>query len=184
MEIPMELAFHELETSEFVRAHVRDRVDELQKFHDRIQSVRIAVEAPHRAGDHVIQYRVRVDVRVPGSELVAVSKPSDDSEERQRDAYYAVDDAFDKMETQLRRLAGKLRARRKERPHLMSGVVAALDPAAGTGFIEALDGRELYFENGDIRNAEIGDLEPGDSVRFEPRDESGSPRPRVDYVRV
>merc|ERR1711974_347375 len=100
------------------------------------------------------------------------------------DAYYAVDEAFDKMEKQLRRLSGKLQARRKARPGQLAGVIAHIDPESGDGYIEALDGREFHFMNGDIRNAEISDLERGDDVKFQPRDDSGSPRPRVDFVRV
>jgi cold shock CspA family protein len=63
-------------------------------------------------------------------------------------------------------------------------VVAHVDAESGDGFIEALDGREFHFQNSDIRNADVGDLKPGDDVHFELRDASGSPRPGVANVRV
>lgn len=182
MQVPLELAFHELEPSEFVETHIRDRVESLERFHNKITSCRVTVEAPHRNEQRVTQFRVRVVTRVPGSDLVAESKPTEDTEPRQ-DVYYAIDEAFDAAEKQLRRLSEKLRANRNHRPRLQAGVVASIDTERGSGLIEALDGRELSFTNDDVRNAELESLSEGETVEFM-AEESNSPYPSVEYVRA
>lgn len=182
MQAPLELAFHELEPSEFVEAHIRDRVEALDQFHDRITSCRVTVEAPHKSGDRVTQFRVRALVHVPGSDIVGESKPSRDDDGRM-DVYFAIDDAFEAVERQLKRLSEKVQARPPREPSPMEGVVASLNREDGSGLIESLDGRELYFTDDDVRNAELASLTEGESVEFMAT-QSSSPCPRVDYVQA
>lgn len=183
MQIPLELAFHEIDPSEFVESHIRDRVERLETFHDRITSCRVIVEAPHRDKRRVKQFRVRINTRVPGAELVAESKPTEDDDDGQNDLYFAIDDAFDSLERQLKKLGEKLRANRQQRPQATKGVIASLNHEDNRGMIEAMDGRELSFTNEDVHNAELASLSEGDTVEFQ-ASASSSPYPRVDYVRA
>ena len=69
----------------------------------------MAVEAPHRSHVHGKHYRVRVDMTVPGRELVAGT--ASDASEGNADLYAAIDDAFDDAQRLLRDHAERLRSR-------------------------------------------------------------------------
>ena len=56
--------------SEPIEANIRDRAEKLESFYDKIMGCRVLVEAPHhhhRAGQ---RYHVRIDLTVPGQEIV------------------------------------------------------------------------------------------------------------------
>jgi ribosome-associated translation inhibitor RaiA len=45
MQVPLEIAFHNMEPSEFVEAEVRERVNTLERYSDRITRCSVSVEA-------------------------------------------------------------------------------------------------------------------------------------------
>jgi ribosome-associated translation inhibitor RaiA len=49
MQVPLDIAFHNMEPSEFIEAKVRERVDKLERYCDRITRCSVGIEAPHRA---------------------------------------------------------------------------------------------------------------------------------------
>ncbi|WP_370040798.1 HPF/RaiA family ribosome-associated protein [Sinorhizobium fredii] len=59
-----------MEPSASVEAAVRERIARLERFHKRITSCNVIVEAPHRHGRKGSIYHVRVDITVPGREIV------------------------------------------------------------------------------------------------------------------
>lgn len=88
MQSPMKVTFHDVDPSDAVHDYIRKKVAKIDAHYPRVTSCRIAVEAPHRSHAHGKRYRVRVDLSVPGRELVAGTGPHDD-------VYAAIDDAFD-----------------------------------------------------------------------------------------
>lgn len=166
MDTPLEIAFRNMESSEALEALVRERADKLERFFDRINSVRVAVEVDHRSGAGTKAYRARIETRVPGHELVVSQDPGDKGD--RFDAYRTVRDAFDAMERRLEAHSKKLRGRDK------APMAATEGPPQGRvlrvfpeyGFVEATDGREIYFHRNALVGCAIEDLEKGQPVEM------------------
>lgn len=104
----IQITFRDFPTSEFVRTHVENRAAKLLAHADRVTSMKVALEAPHHHQTHGHAYRVRIEIVVPGGELVVTSR---DGEESHSDLYVAIDDAFLVAE---RRLRERVQIRRGE----------------------------------------------------------------------
>jgi ribosome-associated translation inhibitor RaiA len=89
---PVTIAFRHMEPSPAVEADVLKHAEALARFHDRIMSCRVIVEAPHRHHRKGGLYRVAIDVRVPHGEIVAKSEAKNDH--AHEDVYVAIRDAF------------------------------------------------------------------------------------------
>ena len=186
MQVPLELSFHQIDHSDFAEQRVREKVDELHRFHNQIIACRVVIEAPHKSPHHTKHYRVRVDLTVPNKEFVADSAPTDDIK-NMHDLYYAIDQAFDKIEKQMRRYHSKLTdVRPDHQPNeALTGVVARVFPNTvpdarddGYGFVEAVDGREYFFRESALHGIDFDELEPGTRVKISERIEgSESPQP-------
>ncbi len=77
MQLPLQITFRNLDRSEAIEAKVRERAEKLDQFYDQIMGCRVAVEALHKHHRHGNHYHVRVDVTVPGSELVSSREPDE-----------------------------------------------------------------------------------------------------------
>ena len=167
MDTPLEIAFRNMESSEALETLVRERADKLHRYFDRINSVRVAVEVGHKTQGGSKAYHVRIETRVPGQELVVSQDPGDGKDHF--DAYRTVRDAFDAMERQLEGHGKKLRGRGKD-----AAAHAAAGPPQGRvlrtfpeyGFIEATDGREIYFHRNAVVGVRFEDLEKGQPVEM------------------
>ncbi|HRK95281.1 MAG TPA: ribosome-associated translation inhibitor RaiA [Rhodospirillales bacterium] len=99
MQVPLEIAFHNMEPSEFIEANVRERVGKLERYFDRIIRCSVSIEAPHRAHRQGNLYHVRIEISVPGKDLVVSRNPGDIH--AHKDVYVAIRDAFAAAERQL-----------------------------------------------------------------------------------
>jgi ribosome-associated translation inhibitor RaiA len=77
MQTPVQITFRNLDTPPAAEAKVRERVEELEQFYDRITSCRVVVEAPNRHHREGRLYHIRVDLKVPGSEIVVKRDPAE-----------------------------------------------------------------------------------------------------------
>ena len=111
MQIPLQVTFRHVDPSEAVDAYVRERASKLETFYDRIVGCRVAIEAPHRHKEHGRVYRVRIDVTVPGGEIVVGHEKADRLDFQ--DVYAAVDAAFAEAHRQVHEHAARLRERRR-----------------------------------------------------------------------
>ena len=82
-----------MEPSPSVEAIVRERIARLDRFHDRITSCAVTIEAPHRHGPHGKLYRAQVDVTVPGREVV-IGREHEENRAHE-DVYVAIRDSFE-----------------------------------------------------------------------------------------
>src|SRR5690606_28333544 len=165
MQVPLEITFRDLGRSDAIEAAARERALELERFVPEIISCRVTIEAPHRHQRKGKLYRVLVDVRVPGAEIVAGREPGKDHSHE--DVYVAIRDAFDaarrQLEDRIRIVRGKVKAHEGP-PH---GRIALLDADRDFGRIATPDGRDIYFHRNSVVNANFGDLRIGDEVRFD-----------------
>lgn len=180
MKLPLQITFRDIDSSPAIQEHVQRRADKLDTFCDRIMSCRVAIEAPdrhtHKNGK---QYRVRIDLKAPGIELVSSHTPPDIAA---GDLHAVIDDAFADMERQLEdynRMARWDVKRHNGTPH---GRIAKIFRDRGFGFIEAQDGREIYFHCHSVLKNKWEHLEIGMEVRF--AEEDGDKGPQASSVDV
>jgi len=102
MQIPPQITIRDMEHSDALETHIRDKVNKLDEFFDRIMSCRVVVEMPHKHHHQGKQFNVRLDIGVPGSELVV-------NRDHAEDVYIALRDAFDAAKRQLEDYARKMR---------------------------------------------------------------------------
>lgn len=86
--------------------HIREKFAKLEQVYALITSCRVVAEAPHSHGAHGGQHAVKLDITVPGSEIV-VSHCYDE------DINVALRDAFDAATVQLERYAQMRRGDRR-----------------------------------------------------------------------
>jgi cold shock CspA family protein len=164
MRLPLQIAFHNLPPSAEVEDKVRAEAERLDEFHDRIMSGRVVVDVPHRHHKEGNIYRVRIDLKVPGGEVVIKRDPAEHGEYRDLDL--AIRDAFDEARRQLEDRARIERGQVKAHEPPPHARVARLFPEAGYGFLETPDGREVYFHEHSVLNGGFRALEVGTEVRF------------------
>ena len=99
MPIPLDITFKGVEHSDALESKIRERAEKLEMHAERIQRCRVVVEAPHKHHNKGALYEIRIDVRVPGEELVV--NRSGHRDPSHEDPYVAVRDAFDAMAQQL-----------------------------------------------------------------------------------
>lgn len=157
------VSFHQMPPSPALEARIRRKIAALERRHPRITACRVVVtkeQQRHQQGD---LFRVRIQLDVPGRELVVDRTGVQDH--AHEDAHVAVRDAF---KAAARQLADQVRRRRgdvKRHEPPLHGTVLRLVPDEDHGFIRLTDGREVYFH----RNSVVGDfarLAPGSEVRL------------------
>ena len=159
MHIPLQITMHEIPQSAGLEAHIREKAGKLEEFHPRITSCRVTVEKLDRHSHQGGQFRVRIDVRVPGKEIVA-------NRDHHEDVYVALRDAFDSAKRQLEEQVREARGDVKLHEAPQHGKVARLGRDEGFGFIETADGRELYFGRDNVVHPGFDELAVGAQVQF------------------
>ena len=76
MKLPVQITFRSLEQFDEVAEWVRAEVAKLETFYNRIMRCRVAIEVPHRHHRSGNPYHVRIDLTVPGEEIVVKRGPS------------------------------------------------------------------------------------------------------------
>lgn len=183
MPIPVQLTYRGMEESEALSTLIHARAQKLEHFYGRISGCRVLVEQPHRhqrSGEH---FHVRIDLTVPGGELVVEREPSLRS--RHEDAYVAVTDAFRAARRELQDHVRRRRPYKKHHAGTPHGRVGKLYSAEGFGFIETNDGREIYFDRRSVLHGAFPRLAIGAKVRFaEEPGERGPQASTVELVRA
>lgn len=180
METTPEISFRNLEPSPALKAQIDGEIERLERFFDGITSCHVMVEVPnlrHREGN---LYHVRVEVRVPGTELVVSREPA--AQQKREELPVAVTEAFDAMVRQLEDYVRKLRGKVKAHEELPQGRVARLFTYEGYGFIETSVGEEYYFHRNSVLGGDFDSLEIGSPVRFSV--EEGVEGPQASAVRA
>jgi ribosomal subunit interface protein len=174
MHVEPQISFHGMDQSPAIEQRALERIERLERFHDRIVSCQVKIEAPHRHGHHGKIYRVSIDVHVPGT-AIAVSN-AHELNHAHEDVYVALRDSFDAAERRLEDIARRMDPNRvKPHPPVGHGTVARLMTHDGYGFIETPDGREFYFDRGSLTGGDFDSLTPGTEVRFTEREGENGP---------
>jgi ribosome-associated translation inhibitor RaiA len=126
MQLPVQITYRNMESSGAVTARIEEEAAKLDEFFPRITSCRVVVEAPHEHHKFGELFHIRIDIGVPGREIVVSHEPSphaslshedemavkkhiDIHPEHNKDVYVAVRDAFGSARRQLKDYAMRLR---------------------------------------------------------------------------
>jgi cold shock CspA family protein/ribosome-associated translation inhibitor RaiA len=180
MDVQPRIDFHGIEANEALQGFIADQVAKLERLYGRITACHVGVEPPGHHQRKGGPFRVKIHLTLPdGREVNAGTTPRADK--RHADVLFAITDAFRRTGRQLQDQVKQLRGDIKVHQPQPLGRIARFDPNTGYGFIEAEDGREVYFH----RNALIGrspqNIRPGARVSFV--EESGEKGPQASTVR-
>jgi ribosomal subunit interface protein len=165
MQTPLQLSFENIGHSDAIEARIREEVDKLEQFFDRITSMRVVVGRPqhrHHKGDI---YQIRIHITVPGAADLAISREPAATGAHE-DVYVTIRDAFSAARRQLQDLTRIRQGQVKEHTAPPHGRITAVHPERDHGFITASDGREIYFHRNSVAEVKLEDLRPGQEVRF------------------
>jgi cold shock CspA family protein/ribosome-associated translation inhibitor RaiA len=163
---PLQIVFHDLERSDAIEAAVRRHAEELEQFYDRITSCRVVIEAPHRHQHQGRVYGVRIDLGVP-RKVIVVDRPRH-LHQAHEDVYLAVADAFRAARRQLEDHVRRMRGDVKHREGSEHARVLRINPEEGYGFLETLQGQQVYFHRNSVLDDGFDRLEVGTEVRYTP----------------
>lgn len=180
MQLPIQVTFRNIDASPDVEARVRSRVAELEQFYDRIVSCRVMIEKPNRRHRHGDLYHVRVDLKVPGREIVVKREPPE--HHAHEDILVAVHDCFDAVRRQLEDHVRRQRGDVKTHEIPSHGRIASLMAEKDYGFIGTGDGSEIYFHRNAVAGGAYDRLTVGDEVRFAVHPGEGEKGPQASTV--
>lgn len=162
MRMPLQISFRGLHSGGAADAVIRRRAEALNHFYDRIMGCRVIVERPHLHSRKGHLYQVRIDLTVPGGEIVVQRAPALDRS--REDLCVAIRDTFDAARRLLQDHARRRRAEVKTHVGPRTGRVGRLFP--DYGFIVTPDGEEIYFHANSVVGDRFSYLDAGAEVRF------------------
>jgi ribosomal subunit interface protein len=180
MQLPLQITFRHMDSSDAVAARIRERAETLERFFDRIVSCRVVVECQHPRRQQGNLFRVRVDLKVPGGEIVAGRDP--EAHHAHEDVYVAIRDAFDATRRLLEDYVRQGRGDVKLHAVPDHGRIARLLPDRDCGFIASADGDEIYFHRNSVTNGGFDKLAIGDEVRFVAQHSESADGPQASTV--
>ena len=180
MKTPLQIAFHNLPHSKVIESAIQEAADRLEDTHDRITSCRVIVDQPHRHHKEGNLFQVRIDLKMPGAELVV--KREHAGSLAYGDLSLVIQDAFEEMQGQIEEFVNRRRGFVKTHEDLPHARVTRLFTEAGYGFLETLDGREVFFHRNSVLGSRFGSLDVGTEVSFV--EELGEKGPQASTVKI
>ena len=172
MQVPVEIAFHNLEHQDWAEREIRARIAKLEKIYDRLISCRVRVEQRAGNGHGSIPPVVHIDLGIPGhSHLVVCHEPDRLLQRYQRpDLHKAINEAFRVAEERLVALKTRREGRTKDAHHDAEnqhlGQIAELTPDEDFGFLLTMEGGLLYFHRNSVLTGDFERLRRGDEVFY------------------
>ena len=187
VQVPVEIAFHNIESIPWAEEEIRSRVAKLEHIFDRLTTCRVRVDQRANNSARNIPPVVRIEMSVPGKELVVSHEPDHLQQKFQSpDLHNAINEAFRIAEDQLAEYKKQLQGRTKELhhdgPNQLLGQVAEIDPSGDFGFILTNSGGMLYFHRNSVLSGDFGALRRGQEVHYV--EEMGDTGPTASKVRV
>ena len=198
MQLTPTITFRGIDPSAALEAEIRTRVGKLETYYRPIMGCHVLVELAERHHETGNRYHVRIDVTVPGEEIVVAheaslhataqdvdaekaTKEAEPDPERQH-ARVAVREAFDIARRRLQDYGRRQRGTAKAPARQPRGRVAQLFPIDEYGYIEAQDGHEVYFQKSSVLKGAFDRLTIDSAVSFV--EESGEKGPQASTVKL
>jgi ribosomal subunit interface protein len=109
-----QVLFRGIEHSQAVEDAVLKRLEKLNRYSDKIQSMKVILEAPHNNHHKGRVYHVGVEALIPNHDIVVAHDHHD--KHAHEDIYVAIRDAFNAVERRLKAVTDKQRAQRHTKP--------------------------------------------------------------------
>ncbi|WP_173932717.1 HPF/RaiA family ribosome-associated protein [Chelativorans sp. Marseille-P2723] len=188
MQIPLQIAFHRCEKTDWAEQEIRARVDKLEGIYERIIGARVTVDQRAQNVEGTVPPVVRIELSIPGvAPLVVAYEPERLQQKYQTpDLANAINDAFAIAERRLAQLKEERRGRSKAAHHdsqnQFLGQVSQIYPDEDHGFLLTKEGSNLYFHRNSVLQGDFDKLQVGDEVRYV--EEIGDTGPLATKVRV
>jgi cold shock CspA family protein/ribosome-associated translation inhibitor RaiA len=198
MQLPLQITFRNMESSEAIEEWIHAGAAKLDTFYNQIMGCRVTVEIPHGHHRKGNLYHIRIDLTLPGEELIIKHEPSGSKAIRQaggvemrkglearvphRNLRLAIRDAFRVAGRRLQDYARRQRGDVKTHECPLIGCVSKLVPQEKYGFLITPDGREVYFHEASVLNRGFRRLKLGSKVGFV--EEQGDEGPQASTVRI
>jgi cold shock CspA family protein/ribosome-associated translation inhibitor RaiA len=198
MKLPLQITFRNAKSSGIVEQCIRTEAAKLETFYNQIMACRVAVEIPHRHHRKGKAFHVRIDLTLPGKEIVIKREPNLVNHIRKvgetqvtkhmevgsphNDVRLAIHDAFKAAGRRLQDFARLQRGDVKRHKSVPVAVVSKILPDEGYGFLAAEGGREIYFHKQSVLNRGFYRLRVGTPVSFS--EEQGEKGPQATTVRL
>ena len=124
---PVQISFRNMTVSSALEEEIRSRAAWLESFYPGIVGCRVVLEIPHRHRRHGRSLHVRIELSLPGEDVIVSHEPtpgisarsgsrkSDELDGPHKDAHVAIHEAFDvarrRLEDMTRRQRGDVKAR-------------------------------------------------------------------------
>jgi ribosome-associated translation inhibitor RaiA/cold shock CspA family protein len=159
MKLPIQVTFHGVDASEALEAATRAKAEKLEQFCPGLTACRVHIEQPAKHPQQGRLFTVKLDVTMPGHELVV-------GRQQHEDAFVALRDAFDAMRRQIEDAVRRSHGLVKVHAVPQHGEVARLVDDGRFGFIRGADGEEYYFGAVNVVDTPWEHLREGAPVQF------------------
>jgi ribosome-associated translation inhibitor RaiA/cold shock CspA family protein len=172
LQVPLEIAFHNMSSLDWAEEEIRSRVAALEKIYERLISCRVRVDQRAGNGHDNIPPVVHIELGIPGRKDIVVSHEPDHLQQKfQRpDLHNAIHEAFRIAERQLVEFKQQQRGRTKESQHDAEnqylGQVTEMVPEKDFGFLLTREGGLLYFHRNSVLGGDFDALKLKDEVHY------------------
>lgn len=188
LQVPLEIAFHNIESSQWAEQEIRARVAELERIYDRLVSCRVRIDQRAKDRTGTIPPVVHIELGIPGrGDLVVSHEPEHLLRKYQHpDLHKAINEAFRIAERRLLDLKEQREGRTKASDHDAEnqslGQIAEITPEQDFGFLLTKEGGLLYFHRNSLISGDFDQLERGQDVYY--NEDMGDTGPIATKVRV
>jgi ribosome-associated translation inhibitor RaiA/cold shock CspA family protein len=188
LQVPLEIAFHNIESSDWAEREIRERVADLERLYGRLNSCRVRIDQRAKDLSGAIPPVVHIELGIPGRrDLVVSHEPEHLMRKYQHpDLRNAINEAFRIAERQLLDLKDQRGDRNKgvahESQHQFLGQVAEITHDQDFGFLLTKEGGLLYFHRNSLLSGDFDRLERGDELHYV--EDVGDTGPIATKVRV
>lgn len=189
MQIPVEIAFHNIQQTDWAETAIREHVARLERIYDRLTTCRVRVDQRNRNESRTIPPVVHIEMSVPGyGDLVVAHEPDHLQHKFQSpDLHNAISEAFRIAEQRLTKHKEKLNNRsailaHHEASNEFLGQIAEMPNGEDFGFLMTKEGGLLYFHRNSVLSGDFNAFKRGDDVSYV--EEMGDTGPTASKVRV
>src|SRR5688572_20241184 len=156
MQVPVEIAFHNIDSSPWAEDEIRTRVAKLEKLYDRMITCRVRVDQRNRNSNDTIPPVVHIEMSIPGHKDLVVSHEPDHLQQKFQapDLRNAINEAFRIAEDRLVEFKNRRQGRTKDMHHdgenQALGQVADKNPGEDFAFLLTREGGMLYFHRNSV----------------------------------
>jgi cold shock CspA family protein len=192
------ITFRGIARNERLETEILARAARLETFYKPITGCRVLIELSQRHHESGNRVHVRLDITVPGEEIVVTHDASlhaaaadterpretkrDEVDAERKHALVAIRRAFAVGGRRLQDFARRQRGDVKRPVRQPRGRVIRLFPDANHGFLEADDGHEVYFHRSSVLGGGFDQLAIGRRVLF--TEEAGEKGPQASTVKL